>query len=89
MDKITRSCSPRCWFARGEICKCICDGKNHQLNKKDVDPELLEKMEEMFKQYKGLRRQERKLSRTGISSKPLSQETKKLMNQIVKAYKKR
>lgn len=28
------SCNEKCWFAKGNICKCSCGGKNHGIGRK-------------------------------------------------------
>jgi len=83
------SCSHKCWYAKREKCICICGGKNHKIGTQDfISSEFLEKLEEKFKKYKELRRHERKMERKmgKLSFKPESQ---KMMNQIIKAHKKR
>lgn len=30
-------CDPRCWHARGKICRCWCNGMNHGLGNEEMD----------------------------------------------------
>ena len=32
-------CSPRCWIAKGEVCRCKCKGTNHGKGSDLVDSE--------------------------------------------------
>ena len=82
--KLTGSCSLRCWFAKKEECKCICEGKNHQIGLAIVDKESKKRVEELkekFKEYQKTRKLERKMGREGTSFKATAH---KIMSRIVR-----
>ena len=41
-----RVCNSRCHFAKGEVCKCICEGKFHGSVKNIIPSSLIKEKEE-------------------------------------------
>ena len=63
-----KSCTPRCWFAKRDKCECVCNGINHKIGER-ASKTSLKDMENNYKEYKRVRREERKLLRAGLTPK--------------------